>query len=451
MTFAVPIALFGWIPAVLAMYALLPARRAMIASLVAGWLLLPQASYPIPYMPNLDKANVISFAALLGALLFDLKTVLRFRPGWIDLPLLMLCGWAIPSAAANGMGVYPGVAATVHNLTVWGMPWLLGRLYIRDAAALRDLAVAMFVGGVCYIPLCLFEVRMSPTLHYHLYGFHQHQWAQTIRFGGWRPTVFLPHGLDVGIWMASACIIGIALWRSRSMRQWMGLPMGLVLLALLVTTALCKSLGSLMLLTAAIGVFIFVGVTRWRIALLAVVIAAPIYMAGRITNLASRDLILSVMTDTVTFGRQGSLDARLKQEDVLTDRAMQKPLVGWGPWGDFRHDDTGDSLVRATDGMWLILVGKYGLPGLAAFVAALLLPAAIVLIRLPVQTWFTPQVAPAIGLATVITLNVIDSLFNATRNPVIFAVGGALATLAVARLPRRIPRTAPARQPLPAT
>ena len=61
----------------------------------------------------------------------------------------------------------------------------------------------MFVlGGLIYVPLCLFEVRMSPQLHNMVYGFAQHSFGQTVRGGGWRPMVFMQHGLAVGLFMS---------------------------------------------------------------------------------------------------------------------------------------------------------------------------------------------------------------------------------------------------------
>ena len=38
----VPVALIGWIPFVLLLFAVLPARRAAVATLMIGWLFLPE-------------------------------------------------------------------------------------------------------------------------------------------------------------------------------------------------------------------------------------------------------------------------------------------------------------------------------------------------------------------------------------------------------------------------
>ena len=69
------------------------------------------------------------------------------------------------------------------------------------------------------MPLCLYEIRMSPQLHYLVYGFYPSFFGMSVRFGGYRPTVFLQHGLAVGMWMTSASLVGVWLWYSRASRR----------------------------------------------------------------------------------------------------------------------------------------------------------------------------------------------------------------------------------------
>ena len=94
----------------------------------------------------------------------------------------------------------------------------MGRAYFGDFKGLRELATVLFIGGLIYIPLCLYEIRMSPQLHNTIYGFYQHDFVQTMRAGGWRPTVFLQHGLAVGLFMSVTSLIGAWLWYSMPSR-----------------------------------------------------------------------------------------------------------------------------------------------------------------------------------------------------------------------------------------
>ena len=73
---------------------------------------------------------------------------------------------------------------------------------------------------------------------------------------------------------------------------------------------------------------------------------------------------------------------------------MERPVWGWGGWGRNRVFDTSGRDVSVTDGMWVIYLGVYGLVGLVAWTALLLLPSYLFLIRYPVRSWATPEVAP---------------------------------------------------------
>ena len=131
--------------------------------------------------------------------------------------------------------------------------------------------------------------------------------------------------------------------------------------------------------------------------------------------------------------------ARLDQEDVLSAKSLQRPVFGWGPWGEFRVNEKGEGLVAATDGLWIILFGKFGLPGLISFTALLLLPVVLLVWRLPARLWSDRRALLPVSLALVLILFMIDSLSNAMPNPIFVVIAGALTTvsgsLAVAGLP----------------
>ena len=90
----------------------------------------------------------------------------------------------------------------------WGVPYFLGRSYLLEPRALRELTWAIFLGGLVYVPLCLFEMRISPQLHKWAYGFRSSAFAMELRWGGYRPQVFMQSGLAVAMWMTSASLVG---------------------------------------------------------------------------------------------------------------------------------------------------------------------------------------------------------------------------------------------------
>jgi len=187
----VPIALFGWIPLILLLFTMLPPRRAAVAAFIAGWCFLPMYGYPLSGLPNYDKQNATCFGILLATLIFDGQRFARFRPRMLDLPVFLWCISPFVSNTVGGFGPYEGMSTTVRYFFVWGIPYFIGRLYFTDLKAMRDLAIGLFIGGLIYMPLCLYEIKMSPQLHKMLYGFFQDDWIMTVRGGGWRPTVFM--------------------------------------------------------------------------------------------------------------------------------------------------------------------------------------------------------------------------------------------------------------------
>src|SRR5207248_1739976 len=137
-----------------------------------------------------------------------------FRVRRADLPVLLACLMPVISGFANGMTFKDSFAESRQAACHFLVPYLAGRLYLGDRDSFRDLVAAVLVGGLVYLPLCLVEIRFSPQLHLWVYGFLQHDFSQTIRFDGYRPMVFMQHGLELGLWMSAACLAGYWLWRA---------------------------------------------------------------------------------------------------------------------------------------------------------------------------------------------------------------------------------------------
>jgi hypothetical protein len=436
MTFMVPIALFGWIPATLLLFLFLPPRRAVLVSMLGAWMFLPMAAgYKIGPLPVIEKTSVCSAAALLGVALFDFGRLQSFRFRWFDLPMLV---WTLVngmSAAANGFGVHGAYAGVLAQVITWTIPYVLGRLYFRTLAEVRDLAEALFLAGLIYVPLCLLEIRLSPQLHRWVYGYHQHDFSQTIRFGGYRPMVFMQHGLAVAMWMADACIAGFWLWWAGGLRRTWGFPTYLSLSVLFITTILCRSTGALALLGVGLIALVVLWLARSRLILILLLIAAPLYAATRSTGLWSGQQLVD-MADTVSAeDRAGSLASRMRNEDLLAKRALEQPLFGWSGWDrNAVYDDWGRRLTVG-DGMWILTLGVSGVTGLVSFFLVLLFPAALLILRKSPGNWQRLELSGCVVLATILILTTIDCLFNAMYSPVWMLASAALSNVGGTALP----------------
>ncbi|MFW6058936.1 MAG: O-antigen ligase domain-containing protein [Phycisphaeraceae bacterium] len=443
MTQLVPLVMFTWPLVVLALFAWFQPRRAVLIAFLAGWMFLPMgapATWTFPGVPDYDKFTATSAAVLLGAMLFDAQRLMRFRPRWFDVPMMVWLLVPIASTVVNDpwgslpRALYGGLTLTVDHLVVWALPYFLGRIYFSDPQGLRELAIGLFIGGLIYIPLCLYEVRFSPQLHRMLYGYHHRGW-DAVRFGGFRPKVFMDTGLQVGLWMTITFVTGFWLWLTGALKRLWDVPMALLVVALLFAAVLCKSAGALALLMAAVGVLLALKWFHLRLALVALLCIAPTYMVLRTTNLWTGDGVVALIEDNVNRSRAASLEGRFENENMLTDRALQQPLLGWSGWGRMRvYDAHGDSRTTP-DGMWVIAFGRYGVVGLVAMTTVLLLPLGLILARFPTRALARAEVAPLLALAIVATLFMLDCLLNAMVSPVyLLAVGGGTSVAATVRV-----------------
>ena len=122
--------------------------------------------------------------------LFHMDLLFALRPRWFDLPIVTYCCFCpIASSLSNGLGFYDGCSGALTNCVTLGLPYLFGRVYFTRLEHLRELAVGIVVGGMIYVPLCWWELKMSPQLHRQLYGFMSGGWGEIVLW--WLP----PQGL----------------------------------------------------------------------------------------------------------------------------------------------------------------------------------------------------------------------------------------------------------------
>ena len=416
-------ALLLWLPTVMILYIMLPPRKAVINSFVIAWLFLPNIWFDLPGLPDYTKMTATVAAVLLAMMVFDQRRLFSIRPRWYDLPVIIFCASPFVTALSNGLGPYEGASATLEQAVSWGLPYLIGRAYLTDLEGLRDLAEAIAVGGLLYMPLCLIEIRFSPILGARVYGLVKYE---SWRYGGYRPMVFLQTGLELGMWMTISTFLCYLLWSCGTIKTIRDFPLGKLTLALAVTTVLCKSTGSLALLLVGMAFLWLIKRTgrAWPIWLL--IALPPIYAATRSTRIWSGREAVALSAALVGEERAASIEYRLNMENLLTARAMERPILGWGRFNRFQVISASGRILTVPDGYWVIVLGIQGLTGLTCMLAMMLLPMVLTIRRFPVESWFDPRVAPAVGLAVILTLLMIDFLSNAMLNPIYALMVGGL-------------------------
>lgn len=431
-------ALAAWLPLSIYFFWRYSTRQAILLTFMGGWAVLPSANYaaaPVDFAYwivgvsltsdyFITKATVLGFAGLMNLLLFDARALRRFRLTFWDLPMAVWCLVPLLSAVANPDNLAQGLMGEAYQLLAWGVPYLLGRLYFTETESLRMAAKAFVLAGLLYVPLCLFEIFAGPQLYAHLYGYEPYRWTGAERYFGFRPIGFMEGGNQLGIWMATSALIAVWLWTRRSVSRILGLPIAWVAALLFVVTLLCQSGGSILLL---LGLLPFVFVSQRHlpriisVALVAVVIA---FAALRLENAFSVHGLVEhnpAVHAVAGFLRQigrGSFGWRMSVDERHVNLALERPILGSGDWKWWSQGD-----LRPW-GLWLLVFGLYGVVGLAAFEALLLLP----VMR---SVWFTRARADVEdfnlrhALAAALLMSAIDNLLNSSMIlPLLLVVGG---------------------------
>jgi tetratricopeptide (TPR) repeat protein len=375
-------------------------------------------------MPDYDKSMAIVGGVMLCTLIFQPQRLLGFRPRWFDLPVLCWCFCPMISSLSNDLGLYDGLSAMVGALTHWSVPYLIGRLYFGSPEGIRELAIGLVIAGLFCILPCLYEMKMSQMMLPQVYG--KDQW-EGMRLGGYRPRLFFTTGLELGMWMTATSLTAVWLWKSGTLKRIGPFPFGNVLLPILLgTTVMCRSTGATLLLVGGLFILWFCSRVNSKALFWALVLCVPTYYAVRIPNLWSGQQLVDLVGTLYNDEKSASLAYRLNAENLLAERAMERPVWGWGGWGGNRVKDKYGRDKAATDGLWILMLGNYGCAGLLSWTVFMLLPAWLFTRRFPVNEWATPAVGPLAAIATLEGLYTLDCLSNGFLNPVYLVGFGGL-------------------------
>lgn len=370
--FLAPTSLLLTIPLSIFLFAKFPTRQAALLLLFGSMLFLPVGvNFDPPLVPPLDKDSIPALCALVGVFVTAPERVRAARLGrGIDvLGIISILGvfgtfWTNRDPLQYGPLSLPGLAFGDWISDSAGLffvrlaPFLLGRLLMRSAEDARALMRALTIGGVIYIPFILIELRMSPQFQNWVYGFLASQFLQSIREGGgYRPIVFMGHGLALALFMWASVFGAWTLVRTKE--TVLGRPAKSFALAVTVTITLLKSLGAL------IYAIVTVPLSWWsspkaqmriaRVLALIVVLypllrATGVFPVQQISDYAAR----------YSQDRAGSLQFRFDNEDKLLAKALERPVFGWGGWGRGRVFNEEGRDTSVTDGLWVIFMGAGG-------------------------------------------------------------------------------------------
>jgi hypothetical protein len=422
------LALLGYIPFTFVLFALLPSRKAVIFNFIIAWLFLPMSELIMPGMMALNKMSLACVGTMIGTCIFDADVLLAFRPKVWDIPMAVLCLVPYLSARSNGYPAYTGIAAIAYQTLDWGFPYFIGRLYFTDLKAMRELAAGIVIGGILYVPLCWYEIRMSPQLHAMVYGYTPSDFSNTKRYGSYRPIVFMQTGLSVAMWLASAAVTAFWLWYSGAKSKILGMRTGWIALALALSEFGLRSFGAAALMMIGIGVLLLTKYTKLKLWLILLILIPPFWITTRTLDIwTGQDL--EDLVRQVAIGRADSLHTRLVNERKLVDRALLQPYFGW-TGAKYNIGRNPKEQLGIPDMMWVIIFGQSGVFALTAMVVSMLLPLSLLMWRIPIRYWHLASAAPAAALAMLVTMHMCDMLFNAMVNPIFLLAAGGVTGMA---------------------
>ncbi|MEM8871276.1 MAG: hypothetical protein AAGE38_12805 [Pseudomonadota bacterium] len=442
------IALLTWPLITLVLVLTMPFPKAAMISILGGFFLLPpDVGINLPVLPTLSKDSVPALSLLVLAVLFAGRRrqqagqgngtgfdheLPQWLPlyGWVTIGLFLVGFGAFLTALVNGdrisygstvlpgMRPYDGLAQALTALTML-VPLFLGRRFFAHPDNQALLIKAFIIGGLIYSLPTLYEVRMSPQLNRQVYGFYSSGWVQNIRGGGWRPSVFTDHGLQLAMFfaMVSLAAFGAARFLRREDR-------GFYIFAgvwCLGTLWLSNSLGALIIAVVFLPVVLFLG-ARLQLLFAAMMAAAVLlYPVLRSTDIVPAERLVSI-AQAIHPGRAVSLQFRLAQEDILLEHAEERPLLGWGGWRRNRVFNEEGQDISTTDGAWIITFGRSGWVGYVGLFGLLTMPVVLLAI-----TRRRDQISPTtVVVAVTAAASFVDLIPNGFLSPITLLMAGAI-------------------------
>ena len=415
----------------------LPPGRALLVAVFGGYLLLPPPPmvFDLPLIPTLTKENIPSISAFVCCWLLHRDKLRLIPESRLTIALIAVFVFSpVLTALTNmdpvffGLVGLPGLGikdslSLVMQQSILVLPLLMARSFLSQERGQKDLLLAYMLWGLFYSLPMLIEVRLSPQMNVWIYGYFQHSFDQMMRFGGFRPIVFLYHGLWAAFFALMALCATATLVRPATGSNKVMLIVGVFYMAGVLF--LCKSVGSLLYAVALLPLILFLPrALKLRLAMLMALLAISYPILKGLGLLPEAELLQFIAR--YSEERAASLQFRLDNESTLLQRALERPLFGWGSWGrNMILDPVTGEFLTVSDGRWVIVLGIYGWTGFIAEIGLLSSPILLAWFKIRGQerAIWSPYIG---GLSLMLAVNLVDLLPNATLTPLTWLIAGTL-------------------------
>ena len=422
--------------AALLLFRFVAPERAVAVTCFAGWLLLPIGNFPgladaaFPYwitgaaIPSdmlLTKMWWPPIVALAGALWTDRESLARWRPGWIDVPIVLWCLWPMGQWFFVENSDPQSWIASLYLAAAWGAPWILGRVYFCGDDGGRRLITAIVIGLTVIAPIALLEGATGPRVYGWLYELHPFGTDGIQRYVGFRPLAFFEDGNQYGIWVAETALAALWLWQSAPNSRIRG-RLAVIAVVGFIIAFMSQSVGAILLLFAGLALLWAMGrpLTRWVLALSFFLMASGflIYLSGAVPlrAIAENTAIGRRVVDIIRSTGRGSFTWRIARDQRALPLTAAHPILGTARWDWWRKNG------ERPWGLALLIFGQFGLVGLVLAFGSLLTP----VLRAFSFQWHpgTWQLHPEAPLAVIVLMAIVDALLNSFFfYPAILAAG----------------------------
>jgi len=420
---------------------------ALVATYMAGWLILPVGVYPdgsnlveFPYwiignaLPSnmpIAKATVIPLGALLGSICFHSKMWRSVRWGWMDILVLTWCMWPLAAYLNPYMASYAPepILSALQLLIIWGGAWCLGRVHLSHPAAKQNLIQGTILAVIACLPFAIFEGCLGFQTYSWVWSPHPFRVDGTERYFGFRPLGMFEDGNQYGMWVALGAFIALV-WARQQFRANQG---GLVSVAgekqtdvrgflkrnpyLVAGVAgiialASQSAGALILAGACWFVYELAQRVRLRSLIAAVLamlaISSVVYVSGVVPiNHVGRNTVFGqhLVSAFRAVGR-GSFFWRISQDQKVLPLVKQSPITGQNRWNWWKSQNT------RPWGLAMLSAGQFGLLGVILMFSVWLIPALRILARFAPKTPLSSSAQSDLILSLVILAAATDALMN---------------------------------------
>ncbi len=408
-------ALIAWIILSLVLFATMPPLRTFLLTYIVGLLFLPvqwrdQGVIILTQSLRLDKLAACHIGAVLGTLAFAPQVLRRYRFHWIDAAYGVVVVGMFATSLVNGLGPKDGLSNSVDNMRIFLPVLILSRLYITTVGELHQAMRAVIGGAFVYAFICMAEFRLAPQSHNLVYGYFQHDFAQFMRDGHFRPVGFLRHAIELSAFMGTSAALALWLWHKNLLKPLWGLVPGAAVVVTLLIGLACtltfSGYAAFLICVGALGLGTLVR-SRWVLVILPV--AAIVWMGGRYTNAIDANTLLQ-LAKWVSPERAASLQYRLDAERANFAAASENLMLGKSATNGVAKDTEG-RMIMAVDAWWMITLDFFGLVGLAGWYVVWSAGLIVAFVR-----WktLTPDLRTlALVVSVMVGAQFIDFLFNA--------------------------------------